>query len=155
MICKAHWEFGSLELDHPMHGWLFKKSTRKPSPETGNQDGTQWVWQQYGSTPLVMSERKPIINTVQPYLTQSEKRKKASMTQTILLSSGSQQLAHPLGDHRAIIGKTARDQVQSYSFVPTTTWLELVDAIRFVPWGAEDIRSLGGVSCVSRSPLKE
>ena len=52
-----------------------------------------------------MLERKPIINTVQPYLTQFEKRKKASMTQTILLSSGSQQLENPLGDHGAIIGK--------------------------------------------------
>ena len=84
MICKAHWEFGSLGLDHPMHGWLFKKSTKKPSPEIGNQDGTQWVRQHNGSAPLVPSE-KPVIKTVQSYPTQSKKRKHIHDTPCITL----------------------------------------------------------------------
>ena len=86
------------------HGWLFKKSTKTPSLDSGNQDGTQWVQHQYGSVPLVLSERKPIINTVNP-TQHNPRREKTSMIHNVSLSSGSQQLENPLGDHGAIIGK--------------------------------------------------
>ena len=66
------------------HGWLFIKSTKTSSPDPGNQDGTQWVRQHYGSAPLVPSE-KPVIKTVQSYPTQSKKRKHIHDTHCITL----------------------------------------------------------------------
>ena len=116
------------------HGWLFKKSAKTPSPKSGNQDGTQWVRQHYGSAPLVPSE-KHVIKTVQS----SEKRKCIHDTPCITLKRISTTW-QPLGWSGSNNRQTARDQVQLYSFVPTTTCLELVDAIRFELWGAEDIR---------------
>ena len=116
------------------HGWLFKKSAKTPSPKSGNQDGTQWVRQHYGSAPLVPSE-KPGIEIVQS----SEKRKHIHDTHCITLRMISI-ARQPLGWSWSNYRQTAQDQVQLYSFVPTTTCLELANAIRFEPWGAEDIR---------------
>jgi len=75
----------------------------------------------------------------EPYPTQSEKRKNIHDTHGITLKWTSTAWK-PLGWSWSNYRQTARDQVQSYSFVPTTMCLELVDAIRFVPWGAYDIQ---------------
>jgi hypothetical protein len=79
----------------------------------------------------------------------------------VSLSRGSQQLDNPLGDHEAVIGKLF-DIKNKYSYTPLSPlqrtwswWTQLgshlhEDSRRYLV-----TKSLGGVSCVSRSPLKE
>jgi hypothetical protein len=141
-------------------GWLLKC----PPGHLLRSPGTKMEPSEFNSTmaqPLLCRQKRNL-SLIQHSPTQHHpRREEASMIYTVSLSRGPHQLNNPLGDHEAIIGKLLEIK-NKYRYTPLSplqrawswwTWLcsQLhEDSRRF--WVT---KSLGGVSCVSHSPLKQ
>ena len=122
---KAHWEFGSLGPDHPMHTSMVDFSKSLPR-HLLRSPGTKMEPSESDSTmaqPLLCHQKNMSSRQYN-----HPRRENASMIHLVSLSRGSQQLDNPLCDQEAIIGKLLENK---YSHTP---WSPLQRAWSWWTW---------------------